>query len=61
MLRLVFLAALDQTIVATALPKIVQDIGGEKGYSWIGSVRHRPEREAQTLNTDAIACSRTSS
>ncbi|KAH7098801.1 MFS general substrate transporter [Auriculariales sp. MPI-PUGE-AT-0066] len=33
----VFLAALDQTIVATALPTIVKDIGGEKGYSWIGS------------------------
>lgn len=35
----VFLGALDQTIVATALPTIVKDIGGDKGYSWIGSVR----------------------
>ncbi len=33
----VMLAALDQTIVATALPTIVKDIGGERGYSWIGT------------------------
>lgn len=33
----VFLAALDQTIVAVALPSIVRDIGGQSGYSWIGS------------------------
>ncbi|KAJ7581208.1 MFS general substrate transporter [Mycena floridula] len=33
----VFLAALDQTIVATALPTIVQDLGGGKNYSWVGS------------------------
>ncbi|KLO19543.1 MFS general substrate transporter [Schizopora paradoxa] len=33
----VFLAALDQTIVAVALPTIVRDIGGQSGYSWIGS------------------------
>ncbi|KZV86039.1 MFS general substrate transporter [Exidia glandulosa HHB12029] len=33
----IFLAALDQTIVATALPTIVNDIGGESGYSWVGS------------------------
>ncbi|EJD36911.1 MFS general substrate transporter [Auricularia subglabra TFB-10046 SS5] len=32
-----FLAALDQTIVATALPTIVNDIGGDTGYSWVGS------------------------
>ncbi|KAI0064575.1 MFS general substrate transporter [Artomyces pyxidatus] len=32
-----FLAALDQTIVATALPTIVQDLGGGKNYSWVGS------------------------
>ncbi|KAF8843669.1 MFS general substrate transporter [Paxillus ammoniavirescens] len=32
-----FLAALDQTIVATALPTIVADIGGGNGYSWVGS------------------------
>ncbi|EJD03253.1 MFS general substrate transporter [Fomitiporia mediterranea MF3/22] len=34
---LVFLAALDQTITAVALPTIVRDIGGSSGYSWIGS------------------------
>ena len=33
----VFLAALDQTIAAVALPTIVRDIGGQSGYSWIGS------------------------
>ncbi|EJD03252.1 MFS general substrate transporter [Fomitiporia mediterranea MF3/22] len=33
----VFLAALDQTIAAVALPTIVRDIGGESGYSWVGS------------------------
>src|ERR1041385_8362870 len=29
------LAALDQTIVATALPKIVGDLGGLSQYSWV--------------------------
>ncbi|TCD70578.1 hypothetical protein EIP91_002608 [Steccherinum ochraceum] len=33
----VFLAALDQTIVATALPTIVAKLGGGKDYSWVGS------------------------
>ena len=33
----VFLAALDQTIVATALPTIVQDLGGGNNISWVGS------------------------
>ncbi|KAI0267028.1 major facilitator superfamily domain-containing protein [Gloeopeniophorella convolvens] len=32
-----FLAALDQTIVASALPTIVEDLGGGKNYSWVGS------------------------
>ncbi|KAJ7343348.1 major facilitator superfamily domain-containing protein [Mycena albidolilacea] len=32
-----FLAAMDQTIVATALPTIVQKLGGGKLYSWVGS------------------------
>ncbi|EIW84739.1 MFS amino acid permease [Coniophora puteana RWD-64-598 SS2] len=32
-----FLAALDQTIVATALPTIVQDLGGGNNISWVGS------------------------
>ena len=29
------LAALDQTIVATALPRIVSDLGGLSSYSWV--------------------------
>jgi EmrB/QacA subfamily drug resistance transporter len=29
------LAALDQTIVATALPKVVSDLGGLSSYSWV--------------------------
>ena len=29
------LAALDQTIVATALPKVVSDLGGLQSYSWV--------------------------
>src|SRR3954452_4505577 len=29
------LAALDQTIVATALPRIVSDLGGLTSYSWV--------------------------
>src|SRR3982751_6392444 len=29
------LAALDQTIVATALPRIVSDVGGLSSYSWV--------------------------
>src|SRR5437660_11606042 len=28
-------AALDQTIVATALPKVVSDLGGITQYSWV--------------------------
>ena len=30
-----FFAALDQTIVVTALPRIVADVGGLTSYSWI--------------------------
>ncbi|CAA7271543.1 unnamed protein product [Cyclocybe aegerita] len=33
----VFLAAIDQTIVATALPTIVSQLGGGRDYSWVGS------------------------
>src|SRR6202162_6418174 len=29
------LAALDQTIVATALPKVVSELGGLSSYSWV--------------------------
>ncbi|RVD82852.1 uncharacterized protein DFL_007264 [Arthrobotrys flagrans] len=32
-----FLCALDQTIVSTALPAIVEDLGGDVAYSWVGS------------------------
>ncbi len=32
-----FLAALDQTIVATALPKIVQDLQGLDRYTWVAT------------------------
>ncbi|KAJ7745413.1 MFS amino acid permease [Mycena maculata] len=32
-----FLAALDQTIIATALPTIVAQLGGGNNYSWVGS------------------------
>ncbi|KAL4068097.1 MFS general substrate transporter [Scleroderma citrinum] len=33
----IFLAALDQTIVATALPTIVAQLGGGNKYNWVGS------------------------
>ena len=33
-----FLGALDQTIVSTALPRIVADLGGLDRYSWVASV-----------------------
>ncbi|KAG9318912.1 MFS amino acid permease [Chiua virens] len=33
----IFLATLDQTIVATALPTIVAKLGGGNNYSWVGS------------------------
>ncbi|KAF9526981.1 MFS amino acid permease [Crepidotus variabilis] len=33
----VFLAAMDQTIVATALPTIVSKLGGGSNYSWVGT------------------------
>lgn len=33
----VFLGALDQTIVSTALPKIVEDLGGVTRYAWVAT------------------------
>ena len=30
----VFLAALDQTVVGTALPRIITDLGGNSLYTW---------------------------
>ncbi len=32
-----FLAALDQTVVATALPRIVGDLGGLSSYTWLAT------------------------
>lgn len=32
-----FLAALDQTIVATALPRIVEDLSGVERYAWVAT------------------------
>ena len=29
------LAAMDQTVVATALPQIVEDLGGFQKYAWV--------------------------
>ncbi|KAK7036578.1 hypothetical protein VNI00_011511 [Paramarasmius palmivorus] len=37
LLLLVFLAAMDQTIVAAALPSIVRELGGGDAYSWAGT------------------------
>ncbi|KAJ8087292.1 hypothetical protein PM082_006122 [Marasmius tenuissimus] len=37
LMLLVFLAAMDQTIVATALPTIVEDLGGGDAYAWAGT------------------------
>ena len=33
----VFLAALDQTVIATALPRIVADLGGFTQYTWVST------------------------
>ena len=33
-----FLGALDQTIVSTALPKIVEDLGGLQRYAWVATI-----------------------
>ena len=33
----IFLIALDQTIVSTAVPTIVEDLGDSSGYTWIGT------------------------
>ena len=32
-----FLASLDQTIVGTALPRIVADLGGFELYAWVAT------------------------
>ena len=33
-----FLGALDQTIVSTALPKIVEDLSGLDRYAWVATI-----------------------
>ncbi|MCS7152729.1 MAG: MFS transporter [Bacteroidia bacterium] len=33
-----FLAALDQTVVATALPKVLEELGGQAWYGWVGAL-----------------------
>ena len=33
-----FLGALDQSIVSTALPRIVADLGGVERYAWVATV-----------------------
>lgn len=33
-----FLAALDQTVIATALPRILSDLGGAYWYGWVGAL-----------------------
>lgn len=45
-----FLAAIDQTIVATALPTIVGDIGGGENYSWVGSAYLLAAATVSTVN-----------
>ena len=32
-----FLAALDQTIVATALPSMIEDLAGVERYAWVAT------------------------
>ena len=32
-----FLAALDQTIVSTALPRMVEDLAGVDRYAWVAT------------------------
>ena len=58
------LAALDQTIVSTALPRIVRDLGGFQHYSWVFSaymlgstvtVAYQPLGRVTTVMTIAIA------
>jgi MFS family permease len=50
------LAALNQTIVATALPSITEDLGGLEHYSWVFSAYML----ASTVTSRSTAGSRTS-
>ena len=47
-----FLGALDQTIVGTALPKIVTELGGNDYYTWVVTIY---------LLTSTITCRSTAS
>jgi MFS family permease len=57
------LAALNQTIVATALPRIVGDLGGVEHYSWVfsaymlGATVRRRSTAACPTSTAAAASS----
>src|SRR5512135_297449 len=37
MMLAMFLASLDQTVVGTAMPKIIADLGGFAHYAWIAT------------------------
>ena len=37
-LIVLFLSALDQTIVATAMPRIIRDLSGLERIAWVGTV-----------------------
>jgi hypothetical protein len=52
------LAALDQTIVATALPRIVGDLGGITQYSWVFTAYML---SATCMDGSGSSCSRSSS
>ena len=52
----VFLAAMDQTIAAVALPTIVKDIGGESGYSWVGSAYMLSEPLSMKSRKSKLTC-----
>ena len=61
----VLLAALDQTIVSTALPTIVGELGGIDHLSWVvtaylltSTVSHPALRQARATSTAASRCSR---
>jgi MFS family permease len=43
-----FLSALDQTIVATALPTIASDLGGVGGLSWVVTDRQKMSKPIST-------------
>lgn len=54
LLSLVLLAALDQTVVATALPRIAEELGGLDRYSWAVAAFLLPGTAAMPLYGKAI-------